>query len=206
MSPMPKGKAVRQIPEPRGVPGDVRRTTDQLTRMAQGDAEARSEVFQRLYDHLHRIASRVRRKNGGADLGTTDLIGEAYERLVDAPEGGWQDREHFLARAAIAMRQVLIDHVRAQGAQKRGGGRLRDRETPLDQVVARLEERTGGLLRFDGALSALRREYPDSAQVVDLRVYGHLSVKEVARVLDVSVRKVEREWTFARTWLRAALK
>ena len=73
-------------------------------------------------------------------------------------------------------------------------------------MVARLEDRTGGLLRFDTALSRLRREYPRSAQIVDLRVYAELTVKEVARVLDTSVRSVEREWTFAKAWLKAELE
>jgi RNA polymerase sigma-70 factor (ECF subfamily) len=183
----------------------VGRTDDQLSRMARGSAEARSAVFARLYSHLHRIASRVRRGNAAASLETTDLIGEAYERLVEEPEGGWRGREHFLARAAIAMRQVLIDHLRAQAARKRGGGSRQEAGTDLDQVVARLEDRTGGLLRFDAALGRLRREHPRSAQVVDLRVFAELTVKEVASVLDVSPRSVEREWTFAKAWLKTVL-
>jgi RNA polymerase sigma-70 factor, ECF subfamily len=182
------------------------RTADQLTRMSQGDAAARNEVFRKLYEHLHRIASCVRRKNRGGELETTELIGEAYERLSRAPEEGWKDREHFLARAAIAMRQVLIDHVRAHGALKRGGGHGREPATALDQLAARLEERTGGLLRFEAGLSLLREEDPEVAQVVDLRLYGGLSVKDVALVLNRPLRRVEREISFAKHWLGEALR
>ncbi len=181
-----------------------RGTTESLADMARGDPDARDEVFRRLFDELRAVAGRVRWNNDRrATLETTDLIGAAYERLVKAPEGGFQSRDHFLARAAIAMRHVLIDHARARAANKRGGQRQRVGEGVLDTIAARLEEQTGGLIEFDGALARLGVAYPRARQVVDLRVFGGYSVAEVARLLGISVRAVEREWTFAKTWLKA---
>lgn len=181
-------------------------TTEFLKRMAEGDAAAREEVFRRLYTELHRIACRVAAKgNREGTLQATDLIGEAYDRLVRKPEVEWNGREHFLATAAIAMRQVLIDHVRARDAEKRGGARQRVANLNLDQLAAAYEERTGGLLRFDTELSRLAKASPRAGQIVDLRFFGGFSVAEVARLLSMSVRAVEREWTFAKAFLKAEL-
>ena len=181
-------------------------TTEFLKRMAAGDAAAREEVFRRLYTELHRIACRVAAK-GSRDgtLQATDLIGEAYGRLVRSPEDGWNGRSHFLATAAIAMRQVLIDHVRARDAEKRGGMRQHVGNLNLDQLAAAYEERTGGLLRFDAQLTKLRKASRKASQIVDLRFFGGFSVVEVANVLAMSVRAVEREWTFAKAFLKAEL-
>jgi RNA polymerase sigma factor (TIGR02999 family) len=186
-----------------GPPGD---TTEFLKRMAEGDAAAREEVFRRLYTELHRIACRVAAKgNREGTLQATDLIGEASDRLERKPEVGWTGREHFLATAAIAMRQVLIDHVRARDAEKRGGARQRVANLNLDQLATAYEERTGGLLRFDAELSRLAKASPRAGQIVDLRFFGGFSVAEVARLLSMSVRAVEREWTFAKAFLKAEL-
>lgn len=176
-------------------------TAEQLLRMAEGDRDARDRLFERLYADLRRIASRVHAANDPGDLDTTDLIGAAYERLVLEPNGGWAGREHFLARAAIAMRQVVIDHLRERDAAKRGGEAQRLPATVLDRVVARLEERTGGLEQFDAALTRLRATHSRTALVVVLRVYGGLSVRDTAQLLGTSVRSVERESKFARAWL-----
>src|SRR5947207_1749186 len=92
-------------------------TTELLAKMGRGDIAARDEVFRRLYDELHRIASRVARRRGGSrTLEATDLVGEAYRRLARAPDRPWANRAHFLNTAAAAMRQVLVDHVRRSRA------------------------------------------------------------------------------------------
>lgn len=181
-------------------------TTEFLRRMADGDAAAREEVFRRLYTELHRIACRVAaRGRRDGTLQATDLIGEAYDRLVRKPDDGWNGRNHFLATAAIAMRQVLIDHVRARDAEKRGGMREHVGNLNLDQLVAVYEEKTGGLIRFDAGLGRLAKASPKAAQIVDLRFFGGFSVAEVAELLAMSVRAVEREWTFAKAFLRTEL-
>lgn len=182
-------------------------TTGFLNRMAAGDAAARDEVFKRLYAELHRIACRVTsRSHREGTLQATDLIGEAYERLVRRPEDGWNGRSHFLATAARAMKQVLIDHVRARKAEKRGGDRVRVGALNLDQLAASYEERTGGLLEFDVELEKLRKERPKLAQVVDLRFFGGLSIPAIAEVTGTPVRSIERRWADARAWLRASLE
>ncbi len=181
-------------------------TTENLRRMARGDAAAREEIFRRLYTELHRIACRVaagNRRDG--NLQATDLIAEAYDRLVREPADGWNGRVHFLATAAVAMRQVLIDHVRARQAEKRGGTRTHVPSLDLDQLASEYETRTGGILRFDENLSRLARTSRRAAQIVDLRFFGGFTVVEVADMLAMSARAVEREWTFAKAFLRAEL-
>jgi len=185
------------------LPGD---TTGFLRRMADGDKAARDEVFRRLYTELHRIACRVAsRSDRDGTLQATDLIGEAYGRLIRRPAEGWSGRGHFLATAARAMKQVLIDHVRAREAEKRGGGRARLGGLDLDQLAAVYEKRTGGLIRFDEELEELRREEPELAQVVDLRFFAGYPMEEIAELLGTSKRTVERRWDRARAWLCARL-
>lgn len=186
------------------LPGD---TTGFLRRMADGDKAARDEVFRRLYTELHRIACRVAaRSNRDGTLQATDLIGEAYGRLIKRPEEGWNGRGHFLATAARAMKQVLIDHVRARDAEKRGGATRRVGGLDLDQLAAVYEKRTGGLLRFDKELEELRREEPELAQVVDLRFFAGYPMAEIADLLGKKLRTVERRWVDARDWLQARLE
>lgn len=179
-----------------------RGTTELLARMGEGHVEARDQVFQRLYDELHRIASRIAHKRlAGQTLEATDLIGEAYHRLARVRSKPWESRAHFLNTAAAAMRQVLVDHVRLRRAEKRGG-RLRRSSVALDALARACEERTGGLVAFDEELKVLERADPVAARVVSLRFFAGLSVDATAEVLDLSVRRVEREWTYARAWLR----
>lgn len=189
--------------EPGRGPGDI---TELLRRMAQGDERARDEVFRLLYTELHRIATGVKRKRArDGTLEATDLIGQAYTRLVRKPKDGWNGRGHFLATAARAMWQVLIDYVRTRKNQKAGGKHKQAQNVNLDQLAAAYEEKTGDLLKFDKVLEDLRREHPVGAQIVELRFFGGFSVQEIAPILDMGVRSVEREYAFAKAWLKGRL-
>jgi len=150
-----------------------------------------------VYAHLRELAGRIHRERGGAPtFQPTIMLHEAWLKL--ASHGGrWESRSHFLAVAARAMRQVLMDYARERGAQRRGGDWERVTLTRLgsggDEVM--------DLLELDSALTALAALSPRGAEVVQLRYFGGLTRVEIAEVLQVSPRTVDSEWRFARAWL-----
>jgi RNA polymerase sigma-70 factor, ECF subfamily len=173
--------------------------TVMLNRMKEGDRQAGEEVVARVYDELHRIASReMRRERPGNTLQTTALIHEAYLRMAGAQGLEIQNRGHFFALASQQMRRVLVDYARAAGTQKRGGG-----TTPLDldQVRVGGEDPDAQLVRLDDALRDLERLDPRPAKVVELKYFGGYSDREVAEALNLSLSTVRRDWEFARSWL-----
>jgi RNA polymerase sigma factor (TIGR02999 family) len=136
-------------------------------------------------------------------LQPTALVHEAYCRLIEHEHHNWENRAHFSAAAGRLMRRILIDHARAQNAEKRKGGRT---AIPLEHAMALSEEPSTDLLDLDEPLSELEQLSPRQARVVELRYFTGLSVPEVARVLGVNPRSVDRDWATARAWLRGRLK
>lgn len=164
-----------------------------------GDRRACDELFAVAYDELRRAAHfRLGRRRTGDTLSTTVLVHEAYVRLVDGSRAQWVDRAHFLAVASRAMRFVLIDHLRARGAQKRGAGAER---ISLDEVQLAGEEPEPDLLALHEALERLADFSPRLAQLVEYRFFGGLTYDEIAEVTGLSVPTVKRDWTRARAWL-----
>ena len=164
--------------------------------------------FERLlplvYEDLRRMARRhLRGERPGHTLSTTDLVHESYLNLVDRSRGSWNDRAHFFAVAARAMRHVLIDYARKRNAQKRGGGRDR---VPLDPRMVSIDEDAADLLALDEALTALADHDARLVKVVECRFFGGLTVDETASALDVSKRTVERDWTRAKAYLQHMLQ
>ena len=121
-----------------------------------------------------------------------------YLRLGQIRRVGWRDRAHFFAMAARLMRRVLVDHGRARGYQKRGGG---VRNLPLDEAVTAAPEASRDVVAIDAALAALESVDPRKARVVEMRFFGGLSVDETAAVLNVSSQTVMRDWRLAKVWL-----
>jgi len=188
---MPEDRLPAEQPDPT--------LTVMLNRMKEGDRQAGEEVVARVYDELHRIASReMRRERPGNTLQTTALIHEAYLRMAGAQGLEIQNRGHFFALASQQMRRVLVDYARAAGTQKRGGGAI-----PLDlnQVRVGGEDPDTQLVRLDDALRDLERLDPRPAKVVELKYFGGYSDREVAEALDLSLSTVRRDWEFARSWL-----
>ena len=168
-----------------------------------GDEHALDELVPLVYDELKRLARRhLRREPGGQTQQPTALVHEAYLRLVDAPQIDWRDRVHFFAVASNVMRRVLVDTARAKHAAKRGGHAIR---VALDDVDTLASERRPTLIALDDALNALAAENPRKARVVELRVFGGLSLEETAAVLAVSTDTVSRDWKFVTSWLRREL-
>jgi RNA polymerase sigma factor (TIGR02999 family) len=164
-----------------------------------GDASAFDRLVSIVYDELRRMARRhMARQSPDHTLQTTALIHEAYLKLVDLKDVRWQDRAHFFAVAAKAMRHILVDYARSRHAVKRGG---RVRIVSLDEAATVCEERADEVMALDDALESLAAFDPRKCQVVELRYFGGLSVIDTAEVLNVSPETVARDWRLARTWL-----
>jgi len=169
-----------------------------------GSEQALERLIPLVYTELRRIARRhMAGERAGHSLQTTDLVNEAYLRLVDVQRVSWQNRAHFFAMAARLMRRVLVDHARAKGYQKRGGGAIR---VTFDEGLAVAIAPGGDLVALDDALEALARTDERKSRVVELRFFGGLSVEETASVLKVSPETVMRDWRVAKAWLIHELK
>ena len=184
----------------------------EITRMlhaaAAGDGEAAAALLPRVYAELRALAAaRLRRAPPGQTLQATALVHEAYLALVGKVDPGWHGRGHFFGAAAQAMREIVIDQARRKAAVKRGGGlsRAAIEVDEIGDLVVGDGLPGEDLLALDAALTRLQAEHPERARVVLLRHFGGLSEAEIAELLGVSTRTVERAWRFARAWLFAAL-
>lgn len=164
-----------------------------------GDKTALDRLMPLVYDELRRLAHRyMSRERPGHTLQTTALVNEAYVRLVNWKEVRWENRAHFFAVSAHMMRRILVDFARDKQYLKRGGGALR---VSLSEAAALTECRAADLVALDEALTALTKQDERKGQVVEMRFFGGLSVKEVGEVLKVSEETVMRDWRLAKVWL-----
>lgn len=173
--------------------------TKLLDAWSEGDGEALQELMPLVYDELHRMAKRyMNSQPSGHTLQTTALIHEAYLKLADNREKQWQNRAHFFAVAASAMRHILVDHARVRQSEKRGGGaqKISLEDAPMVSI-----ERASEIVALDDALKNLEKEDERKGRVVELRYFGGLSVEETSEVLKISPETVTRDWRFAKTWL-----
>ena len=187
---MPRGANTGE-PVPDDVSALLRAWTD-------GDQRALAQLTPIVYGQLHRLAHHfLKRERAGHSLQTTALVNEAYIRLVDYKRMHWQNRAHFLAVSAQAMRRILVDRARRRNV-KRGA----DAEhVSLDAEAVLCADRSADFVSLDEALTALAARAPRKAKVVELRFFGGLSVGETAEVLRVSPITVMREWKSAKAWL-----
>lgn len=173
-----------------------------LAQWKAGDGSALATLIPLVYDELHRLAAHyLRSERQGHTLQTTALVNEAYLRLVGQEPGDIANRAHFVGVAAHVMRQVLVDYARAQRAAKRdGGGRveLRDEDHPL--VCANVDA-----IALDEAMSKLAQFDNELCRIVEMRVFGGLSVEESATAMGISPATVKREWSAAKAWLSREL-
>jgi RNA polymerase sigma-70 factor (ECF subfamily) len=175
-----------------------------LGELSGGNRTVVDELMPLVYDELYRIAhNRLQYERRGHTLNATALVHEAYLKLVDQQRITWQNRAHFIAIAAQAMRRILINYAQSRKAQKRGGGQ--PVITFIDEAVVR-ETRSEELLALDDALKQLAVLNERQSKVVELWFFGGLTHEEIAEVLDVSVPTVRRDWRLARAWLSRELK
>jgi RNA polymerase sigma-70 factor, ECF subfamily len=152
-----------------------------------------------IYPELRRLARKfMQRENPAHTLQTSALINEAYVRLVNQQGVEWQNRSHFFAVAAQAMRHILIDHARKHHVIRRGGGLLR---VSLDETAVASQARASEFLALDEALTKLALVDPRKSQIVEMRFFGGLTVDEVAQVMKLSPITIKREWRAAKAWL-----
>jgi RNA polymerase sigma factor (TIGR02999 family) len=175
-----------------------------LSAIEDGDQHAANDLLPLVYDELRRLAARrLAREKPGQTLEATALVHEAYVRLVDQERAGqWDGRGHFFAAAAEAMRRILIENARRKQTEKRGGGR---RRLDLDEALSLAASPPEDLLALDEALSGLEAVDPEAARLVKLRYFAGLTMPEAAKAMDLPLRNAERNWTYARTWLRREL-
>lgn len=177
----------------------IGKITRLLRNMREGHLDAFDRLMPLVYDELRQIARRqLRGERSDHTLDTSALTHEVYLKLVGEAEVDWENRAHFFVLAARAMRQILIDHARKRNAEKRGGDWTR---TTLSSRDVRVDVQMGELIDLDDGLRELREIDERASRVVELRFFGGMTEDEVAEVLDVSTRTVQRDWRKARAWL-----
>ena len=178
--------------------------TQALLALKAGDDAGLDHILQVVYEELRRIAAaQMAKEKTGHTLQPTALVHEAYLRLVDDAAVGWQNRAHFFAVAARAMRQILVDHARRRGADKRGGDM--QRVSLHDELAPELPQSEFEFLDLHEAVEKLSALDAGLGRMVELRFFGGLTLDETAEVLALSRRKVAKDWAFARTWLAQEL-
>jgi len=171
-----------------------------LSAIEHGDAQAADQLLPLVYNELRKLAAqKLAQEASGQTLQSTALVHEAYLRLVDVPESQqWNSRGHFFAAAAEAMRRILVENARRKQSRKRGGDLVRQ---DLDAIECAAPEIPEDLLALDDALHKLMATEKTAAEVVRLRFFAGLSLSEIAQVLGIAPRTVDRLWAYARAWL-----
>jgi RNA polymerase sigma factor (TIGR02999 family) len=180
------------------------RVTELLVQWSHGDDAALAELTPLVYEELRRVAHRhLSGQRPDHTLQTTALVNEVYLRLADQTNPRWQNRAHFFAVAARAMRQILVSYARSQQSQKRGGGALK---VDLEEAALVSPQESKEIVDLHEALEQLSALDSRKAQVVELKYFGGLNYDEMAEVLKISSITVRRDWRFAKAWLYTQLQ
>jgi RNA polymerase sigma factor (TIGR02999 family) len=175
-----------------------------LSAIERGDPSAACKLLPLVYDELRRLAAqKLAREAPGQTLQATALVHEAYLRLVGSQDPGWSGRGHFFAAAAEAMRRILVENARRKGRLKRGGGRARIEVEKLDIAAPEGAEE---LLALDEALTRLAQADPQAAELVKLRYFAALPLRQAAEVLGVAPRTADFLWAYAKAYLLKELR
>ncbi|RMF81738.1 MAG: sigma-70 family RNA polymerase sigma factor [Planctomycetota bacterium] len=179
------------------------RITQLLDAAKAGDRSAARDLLPLVYEELRKLAAaRMARLPAGQTLQATALVHEAYIRVVGESDPGWDSRAHFFGAAARAMRNILVDRARRKGRVRHGGDLKR---VEYDEGALGMQRTSVDVLALDEALARLEASDARKAQIVSLRCFAGLSVDEIAQLLQVSSRTIERDWRFARAWLAREL-
>jgi RNA polymerase sigma factor (TIGR02999 family) len=178
--------------------------TQILSRIDAGDASASAQLLPLVYDQLRKLAAaKIAQEKPGQTLQATALVHEAYLKLIGTDGQNWDNRGHFFAAAAEAMRRILIDLARRKACAKRGGDMQRC-EVDLANIVS--DEASQEMIALDAALEELAQEQPDKAELVKLRYFAGLTSAEAAAVLNISTATADRHWRYARAWLAQRIR
>src|SRR5437868_6455229 len=175
-----------------------------LSAIEQGDPRAAEQLLPLVYDELRRLAAqRLAQEKPGQTLQATALVHEAYLRLVgERDTRRWDGRGHFFAAAAEAMRRILVENARRKAGPKAGGNRERVEFAAVEPAI---EDPRADLIALDEALTALEAKDPRKADLVRLRYFAGLSVEQAAETLGISVATANKDWSYAKSWLRSAM-
>jgi len=185
-------------------PLSQQRVSELLGKWSEGDQAALAELTPLVYEELRRLAHReMGGERPGHTLQTTALVNEAYLRLADQKNPRWQNRAHFFAVAARAMRRILVNYARSQRAQKRGGGAAK---VDLEEAALASPEESKEIIDLHEALEKLATFDSRKAEIVELKYFGGLNYEEMAEVLKISPVTVRRDWRFAKAWLYTELQ
>jgi RNA polymerase sigma factor (TIGR02999 family) len=180
--------------------------TQLLTKWRNGDQAALDELLPQVYSELRRLARYyLHQERPDHTLQPSDLVHEAYLRLIDEKEIDWQNRAHFFGIAAVRMRHILVEHARSRQAAKRGGRGGGEYRISLSEADRLGENRDVKLLALDEALQRLEALDPQKSRIVELRYFGGLTIEETAEALKISPATVKRDWRMARAWLRSEI-
>ncbi len=179
--------------------------TQLLIRLKKGEKGIFDKIYPLIYKQLHRMAhSHMARQNSDHTLSKTELVHEAYLKMIDQTQISFTDKSHFLAIASRCMRQILIDHARKKHAQKRGG---QDKDiTYIDGILNAQKQKAEEFIHIDDALNELEALNERLVRVVEMRFFGEMTIAETAKALDISESTVKRDWMKARGWLYNKLK
>jgi RNA polymerase sigma factor (TIGR02999 family) len=178
--------------------------TQVLQAIGRGEGRASEELLPLVYEELRRLAAaRMAQEQPGQTLQATAIVHEAWLRLVADGDRTWQNRAHFFAAAAEAMRRILIENARRKSTLKRGGGLARVDIEGLDLASAAPDDK---ILLINEALEKLQTEDPEKARIVVMKFFGGLTNQEVAEALGVTERTIERQWAFAKAWMFQVIK
>lgn len=170
-----------------------------LADWSSGNQSAMEDLMPIVYEELRAIAKRyMKRQNDNHTLQTTELIHEAYLKLVENKDKEWQNRAHFFGVAAQAMRHILVDYARSKHRQKRGGNDFR---VTLDENALILKDNSGEIIALNEALENLAKLDKRKVSVVEMKFFGGLTMEEIAEILQISPETAKRDWKFSRTWL-----
>jgi RNA polymerase sigma factor (TIGR02999 family) len=174
-----------------------------LKAWGDGDQAAFDRLATLVYHDLLRMArSYMKNERAGNTLQTTAVVHEAYLRLVDVESAGWRDRAQFFALSAQMIRRILVDAARARNAHKRGAGAVK---VDVDDVAVLSPEPDDSIVALHETLEEFSKISPRQAKVVELRYFGGMRVEQIAEVMKTSTRTIERDWEFARAWLKREL-
>lgn len=183
---------------------DKGQVTQLLDAHREGDEHAGEQLFALVYDQLHEMAHRqLRYRSPGDTMNTTGLVHEAFLKMFDRGDSDWNDRAHFFAVTARAMRHILVDYARKMNAEKRGGD---VHHTELNASLISDTNEKLDVLDLEEAMIKLAELNARLSHIVEMRFYGGMSIEETAAVLDVSARTVDRDWLKAKSFLYLALK
>lgn len=178
--------------------------TQLLIKVREGNRDAYNRLFPKVYDQLRKIAGQQLQKEfGNRTLQKTSLVHEVYIKLINESEIDWKDRAHFYAIAARSMRQILIDYARKRKANKRGGDQ---QHITFNEEQIDLDRHAEQLIEMNDLIKKLAEYDKRKSRVVEMRFFGGMTIREIAAILEISTRTVDRDWLKAKAWLHKELK